>query len=544
MDTLANGGVGIVIGDGTNRMAYYVGGSNQSGFRHKEGPIEWTCFILDTTSLPTNKTTLAGSEASMTWTSITQIGPHFTTLAKALGNVENCFVDVIRFGAEGLRVTGGGTGTEGQFSEIATADRSTADGAAYGVCRELAEGVYGLQTALTLGDNTSLAVDFDSDGESVVFEPPPAGVAVDRFWLKIEGNSTGTCSVVWTGCNFICPAGTGAELIATDADVDTLTIESCLFKGFEQGVSFITATTANTHSVTDNTFDGCGEIDLGFLLQDGTWTGNTISNSTNSANGALTLSSTGYTSGVDLTDTTFVSGGTGHAIYITNQGTYDFTDLVFSGYGAADTTNAAVYNNSGGAVTINAQGCTGLTVRNGTGASTTVNQSVSLVVSVKESDGTDIQDARVLLEAQTGGSAPADDVVTITRVSGTASVAHTAHGMVNGDRVVIRGALQHEYNGVKTISNVTTNAYDYTVTGTPTTPATGTITATQAYIDELTSALGVADDSMNYGGAAQPVRGTARKGSAVDSPKFAPGSIVGDIDDGGFTTTVIMISDE
>ncbi len=69
-------------------------------------------------------------------------------------------------------------------------------------------------------------------------------------------------------------------------------------------------------------------------------------------------------------------------------------------------------------------------------------------------------------------------VTSITRIGTTATVTSTAHGYANGDFVRVAGAAQAEYNGVFAAFNVTVNAFDYTVSGTPTTPATGTITTT------------------------------------------------------------------
>lgn len=68
--------------------------------------------------------------------------------------------------------------------------------------------------------------------------------------------------------------------------------------------------------------------------------------------------------------------------------------------------------------------------------------------------------------------------VTITRSGSTATVAHTAHGLANEQYVLIAGANETEYNGTHQIFNVSTNSYDYNVSGTPATPATGTITST------------------------------------------------------------------
>ena len=66
--------------------------------------------------------------------------------------------------------------------------------------------------------------------------------------------------------------------------------------------------------------------------------------------------------------------------------------------------------------------------------------------------------------------------VTITRTGSVATATLNAHGFAVGSRVRIAGAAQTEYNGTFTITAVTTNTFDYAVTGTPITPATGTIT--------------------------------------------------------------------
>lgn len=71
-------------------------------------------------------------------------------------------------------------------------------------------------------------------------------------------------------------------------------------------------------------------------------------------------------------------------------------------------------------------------------------------------------------------------VTGITRVSTTVTATVTAHGYSNGDQINIRGADQTEYNGDFLISNVTTDTFDYTVSGSPATPATGTIIANAA----------------------------------------------------------------
>ena len=69
-------------------------------------------------------------------------------------------------------------------------------------------------------------------------------------------------------------------------------------------------------------------------------------------------------------------------------------------------------------------------------------------------------------------------VTSITRVSNIATVTMGAvHGFVSGQIVRIAGADQSEYNGDVSIFIISTTVFFYTVSGSPATPATGTITA-------------------------------------------------------------------
>lgn len=76
----------------------------------------------------------------------------------------------------------------------------------------------------------------------------------------------------------------------------------------------------------------------------------------------------------------------------------------------------------------------------------------------------------------------AKSVSSITRSGSTATATSTAHGYSDGDRVTILGATQSAYNGSFVISGATANTFNYTVSGTPATPASGTIVARQSTI--------------------------------------------------------------
>lgn len=73
-------------------------------------------------------------------------------------------------------------------------------------------------------------------------------------------------------------------------------------------------------------------------------------------------------------------------------------------------------------------------------------------------------------------------VTSIASSEGVATVTTTAaHGLVSGMSVVIAGAEQTEYNGTHEITVVDEDEFTYAVTGTPVSPATGTITYQAVY---------------------------------------------------------------
>lgn len=67
--------------------------------------------------------------------------------------------------------------------------------------------------------------------------------------------------------------------------------------------------------------------------------------------------------------------------------------------------------------------------------------------------------------------------ITITRSGATATATATTHGFNDLQTILISGANEADYNGTFRITNVTANTFDFTVANSPTTPATGTITA-------------------------------------------------------------------
>lgn len=71
-------------------------------------------------------------------------------------------------------------------------------------------------------------------------------------------------------------------------------------------------------------------------------------------------------------------------------------------------------------------------------------------------------------------------ITSLTR-SGTTATATTAidHGYADGETHTVAGANESAYNGAVVVTVVSARVFTYTVAGSPTTPATGTVTVTR-----------------------------------------------------------------
>jgi hypothetical protein len=334
MDTLANGGVAITIGDGSDYIGYHLAGSDLAGFRHAEDFPAWQCLVIDTSLLPTtNYTEIAGTEAGLTLTAITRLGAMFTTLSKALGGSSNCFTDVIRVGAGGLTITTGTSGAPGTFAEIATEDRDNTDGKGYGIIRELGAGLFGLQGALVFGDNSGTVASFFADtNATVAFEDRFIGD--DKYKITIVGNSTGSTTFklglkVGTGdtatgsdgCIITSPDTIAAEFIATDADLQFLLLYGTLFRNFTVGLSFSAdATNGPNHELIGCTLANCGQVTLGRIV-----CRNTLFTGYTPATDAALL----WNANIDIKNCSFTNNE--GAIEHPTAGTFNYTGMTFSG---------------------------------------------------------------------------------------------------------------------------------------------------------------------------------------------------------------------
>lgn len=337
LDTTANGGIAIQLGDGTNRVAYHVAGSDVDGFRHSAGPVGWQNVLIDTANLPSSTTTLAGSAASLNFAAITQIGVMFKTLVKAVGGVDNCFWDICRENqiGEGLRISGGTGGSPGLLSEVATADRGTGNQQAYGVVRELGTGLYGCQSALYFGDSGTGNNEFNDSNVTLAFEDRL--VDTDKYLVQVDGNSTGTNNWTLTNATISVPSSRSASFDATDVNLDLMSATAVQFVGFDLGCDFSAdATLGPDHDLTNCTFRGCGQVNTGRVPT----TGTTFTEAAAAATSAMIWNANISISGCSFTNNT--AGTDKGAIEHPAAGTFGYNNLTFSGntYDIINSTNA------------------------------------------------------------------------------------------------------------------------------------------------------------------------------------------------------------
>jgi hypothetical protein len=83
-------------------------------------------------------------------------------------------------------------------------------------------------------------------------------------------------------------------------------------------------------------------------------------------------------------------------------------------------------------------------------------------------------------------------VSSLTRSGSTATLTtSTPHGFTTGQKVVISGAAQTDYNGAFTVTVTGPTTFTFTVAGSPVTPATGTIRVSAGDVTDLVALAGV-----------------------------------------------------
>ena len=349
--TYANGGVRTLVGNSLGDFYVY----KASGSDFAPNPIGgWANYAIDPASATIDTT--VGTPTG-TWT---HVGTAVNATAQARGNPHA--VDAIRVGRCTLEVTDGQAGDYGTFTGMSNFDTSTNQ--RYALFQKIFGG-YKWQGLMSLG-LTGTAVDFrDSNANIFVANTPQ----VSTNFNKIEIHNIGS-NVEWTSISISAQDGvddlvaaTASRGIFTVIDNATINLTTCTFTDMD------TFTFQSNSASIGTVFRRCN-----LITQDGSTITDCTFDASNSTP-ALLVNNLNL-----VTGTSFTSAGTGHAIELSATGTYNWSGNTFSGYGATGTTDAVIYNNSNGAVTINVSSGALPTYLNGAGASTTVQASFTLTV--------------------------------------------------------------------------------------------------------------------------------------------------------------------
>jgi hypothetical protein len=519
LDTQVNGGWQALIGSSsTAYYQFYVAGSDTIVYDDR-----WRCLAINPTVTPS--ATTGSPTATRQW---------FGILNKMVGGPtkgapQAC--DAIRFGRVQYDYTEGDIANGyATFSGAATFNDDITR--RYGQI-QFSKGTYFIQGLHNLGTATA-AVDFRDSNKTLNIINTE--FVTSAFNAIVINNASS--NVELTGIT-ISALGTTSKGNFTVNNNATVNIISCTFADMN---TFVFGGTNST--IINTSFNRCNTV----TGNNSSFIGCVFNSSTVAADTSAIVWNTANDTDGKLDDTTFIKGASAHhaiELGVTSPTNITLRGVTSEGFNATNGQNDSTIHvkRTTGTVTINLVGTSGNFSYKSDGATVVlIIDPVTLIINCQDVSGNNIQDVRVLVTAAAGGSYAFQDSVTITRSGTTASVAHTAHGMSNGDKVLIYGASQNEYNGIKIISNVTVNAYDFTVSGTPTTPATGTITSTSVLISGLTDSNGIITDTRTYS-LNQPIGGRARKSSSA--PFYKTGIITGTINNlSGASITITMLNDE
>ena len=535
IETYANDGFMAITGSGLNDFdVWVVGGRDKSPYPYGG----WVSHVWNTSVTPDYTAGTPTATEQYIGCAV------YVATGSSKGEVHN--VDVIRYGRGSAIFEFGEAANYADIAGFSAQNDNTSN--RWGLIQEAAGG-YLWKGRMQLGTVTN-AVEFRDSNVNIFIQWTPKVTA--NFNL-IECINTSS-NIEMTGFTITCldttTASAGRFLMTDQCDVN---VSGSTFVDMDTFVFDKGAT--KTVNVTDCTFRRCARITGGGADFDGS---SILSSSVAADEGALFWDETvsAPTTINELDNMTFSKGTNAHhAIRFGTGVTDDITlnNMDFSGFGSSNDANDSVFRFDAisGSLNLNLIGCTndgsGFTVDDAAGVTVTVVVNpVTTKVTVVDSAGDPIQNARVLAETSDNGGGSGFPyqaaVTTLTSSAGTATLTSTApHGLSTGDYVVIRGAQPDDYNKQASITVTGASTFTYSVTSGISSPATGTPVFSYAPLSGLTSSLGVLQSSKTWP-ASQGVSGWVRK--STSSPYYKPGQFSIADASGGSDVTVQMILDE
>lgn len=341
--TKASGGIQILSGSsGANYKRFYVAGNDTYTYGG------WVNY-------PVNPTLTASATVGTPAGTYATFG-YAVNSSNAVAKGNPFGIDAMRYGRGTLQVVSGDLANGyGTFTGAATQNDNISN--RWGIL-SFVDGGYKFQGHLLMGTEGT-AVDFRDSSKALIIQNTE--FVTSGFNLFEVRNASSNVS--WTDISIasLSTVSRGNFLVTGDA---TVLLDGCTFT--DMGTFTFLANT----TVIDATFRRCQTITHG---------GADITQSLIAGSPSTTALTTANPS--TILDCEFVSAGTGHAITITTPGTYTLSGIIFTGYGATSTTNASIYNNSGGSVTLNISGGGSVpSYRNGTSATTTIVASANVTL--------------------------------------------------------------------------------------------------------------------------------------------------------------------
>ena len=454
----------------------------------------------------------------------------------------NLAMDGLRYGSGYDVLHGTSADPEANFAGIESDDSSTSEG----ILIEIPGG-YTLQGRIRIGDASNACEFLDS---GLLIATKVTGHARDDFTAIIIEHASSIVNL--TNVTFLGQHTYNRGRFEVITSGATVNLTNCVFQNYGPtvlgtGSTCLNCSWINADVITANGADLTGSLVRDFATAD---SGRFNEPSTSVVNTSPLIWNVATDPDGLLDDMTFVKGSEAtHAIEfgLSSPLTMTLTGMDFSGYNASNAQNDSTFHikRTTGTVTLNINSSLGeFSYRTDGAVVVIVISPVTLTIAATDiGTSAAIENVRVFITPEDNtGPFPFEESVTLTQVSNTVTAVHTAHGMINSQDIQISGANEPEYNGVYAIANVTANGYEYTITGDPASPATGTIIGTAVIIDGLTNVSGVIADTRSYT-SDQPITGRARKSSA--SPFYKTSPVTGTIDsDDGLSIAVQMIRDE
>jgi len=399
-DTRALKGASVLIGSATGAYCqYHVEGNDTYGAGGRVARCYPIDYALRTANAAEPYRTLTGTPAANPQV----FGGGLNTTASVKG--ANVGIDAMRYGL-------GGFLTAGELISAGDASDDPCNFADFSIDSDNVTNRWGILTAsgagfelqgtFAIGRNnagTATLARFEVSDVSISFADT-IHAASDFSQIIIDHAST-VCN--WTNVSLTALGTTNKGRVIVDANDPTFNLTTGTFTGigpstFQASTTIIGTTFRGTELVTQN---GADITDI--LVEASAVTPALLSDTPNL-----------------ITDSTFVSAGTGHAIEIDTAGTYTFDNNTFTGYSGTGTDAAIHFNPAGGTGNlvlnvINGGNIAEAIIRNSSAGTVTVNNSVTITLTGL------IAGSRVFIENTT------DSIVLFNQIEATTTFSQTVN---------------------------------------------------------------------------------------------------------------------